>query len=296
MAEDAKKLTFFQKNPIECPVCGAKFYREELLTGGGRMIAGDLTKDLRRLYEPSKKVGEVFPLIYSVTVCPSCLYAAVASDFSEMPEKIKHKLAEQTERRNKSILPVFDDLDFTQPRNLKEGVASYYFAVMCYDHFPKEFTPTIKQGYCCLRAAWICNDLHRKSSNENFDFLALNFYRKARFFYNLAIEKEQTGKESMSMAKNLGPDLDKNYGYVGGLYLAGLFEYLYGPREDAAKRIEALTKSKRAVARIFGMGRASKNKPAALLDKARDLYTEMTKELETQGIKATTPEEDAKNG
>jgi uncharacterized protein (DUF2225 family) len=70
--------------------------------------------------------------------------------------------------------------------------------------------------------------------------------------------------------KTLGPDIDKDYGYDGVLYLNGLLDLLYGPREDKEKRIKDLTTAKRYVAKIFGMGRASKKKPSALLDQARN--------------------------
>ena len=32
------------------------FHKEEMMTGGGRLNAGDLTTELRRLYIPSKKI------------------------------------------------------------------------------------------------------------------------------------------------------------------------------------------------------------------------------------------------
>ena len=69
MAEKVK-ISFFAKNKTICPVCGAEFFRENLLSGGGRMNAGNLTPEMHRLYEPTHKYGKVYPLIYSVTVCP----------------------------------------------------------------------------------------------------------------------------------------------------------------------------------------------------------------------------------
>jgi uncharacterized protein (DUF2225 family) len=105
------------------------------------------------------------------------------------------------------------------------------------------------------------------------------FYRKARFFYSYAVELEQSGGQSLSAARHLGPDLDKNYGYDGVLYLTGLLEFLYGPTAEAERRQQSLSRAKRTVARIFGMGRASKDKPAAILDNARDVYAEITSEL-----------------
>ena len=54
MAEELK-ISYFEKNPRTCPVCNKEFYHEMLLTGGGRLIAGNLRDDLRRTYEKSKK-------------------------------------------------------------------------------------------------------------------------------------------------------------------------------------------------------------------------------------------------
>ncbi|UZQ71171.1 DUF2225 domain-containing protein, partial [Treponema pallidum] len=54
-------VSFYSKERIECPVCTTVFQREEMHSGGGRTIAGDLTDELRRTYETSAKYGEVFP-------------------------------------------------------------------------------------------------------------------------------------------------------------------------------------------------------------------------------------------
>lgn len=272
-------LTFFSKTPINCPLCDTSFYREELRTGRGRLNAGDLTRELRRTYVPSQKYGEVFPLIYPVTVCPSCYYATFQQDFMEIPEGAIEKLRAAEQERIGGAHLMFESLDFTAPRSLEEGCASYFLAAVSYDAFPREFAPAFKQGLCCLRAAWLCNDLQAKRSNDNYDYLANTFYRKARYFYAYAIEMETKGQQNLSTIGNLGPDLDKNYGYDGVLYLTGLLEFYHGPSSDPEKRRLALTRAKRTVARIFGMGRASKDKPAAILDNARDVYDEITKAL-----------------
>lgn len=273
------ELTYFLKTPIECPICEEKMFREEMRTGRGRQIAGNLTRELRRNYEPSKQYGEVFPLVYPVMVCPHCFFATYADDFSSVPEKIEDALRADTEARHEMVEELFPSLDFTEPRRLEEGVASYILATMTYEHFPKQFSPIFKAGLSQLRAAWLCNDLHAKQPNENYDYLAAVFYRKARYFYSRAVEGEQDGTQPLSGAKTLGPDLDKNYGYDGVLYLSGLLEFEYGPRSDLEKRRLALDRAKRTVARIFGHGRASKNKPAAILDNAREVYEAIAKEL-----------------
>ncbi len=274
------KISFFSKTPTECPVCETQLYREELRTGGGRLIAGDLTVEFRRKYEPSKKYGPVYPLIYTIMVCPGCYYAAFPKDFTNPTTETVAYLQTESQKRRDSIELVFQDLDFEEPRTLTEGIASYYFAMMCYDHFPPDRSPTIKRGICALRAAWISNDLHRAFPGDNYDYLANIFYRKARFYYTQALHYEQTGKEGMAVVGHLGPDLDKNYGYDGVLYLAAYLEYAYGPKEDPQQRTKSLENARRTLARIFGMGKASKDKPAVLLDTAKDLRTKIGEELE----------------
>ncbi len=289
MAKEADAhLTFFSKSKIACPVCKTAFYKEELLTGRGRLIAGGLTKDLRRLYDPSEKFGKVFPLIYPMVVCPTCYYAAFPNDFLGVKEKVKNELDLDADRRLSTVKLLFDELDFREPRTLKEGLASYYFAIMSYEHFPDDLCPTIKQGLASLRAAWIATDLNVEFPGEHYDYLAQMFYRKARFFYGTAIEYEQKGKQSIGTVTHLGPDLDKNYGYDGVLYLSASLEYNYGPREDEEKRIQALKYARRTVARIFGMGKASKDKPTALLDLSREIYDEVGKVLTEMGVHGET--------
>ena len=275
----AEKLTFLSKQEISCPVCEAPFSREELYTGRGRLIAGDLTDELRRLYQPSQKYGEVFPLTYTLDVCPECLYSSFPADFQNVPADVVYKLQEDRFNREENMKKITGEVDYNSPRTLKEGAAAYFLAMQCYDYFPDSFNPAIKQGLCALRAAWLYGDLHKKYPGDNYDYVSRIFYRKASFFYNISVENESTGKEHAAEIPHLGPDLDKNYGYDGVLYLSALLESKYGSRKDPEVRKEAVTTAKRTVARIFGMGRASKDKPAALLNNSKDLHDELTQEL-----------------
>jgi uncharacterized protein len=272
-------ISFFSKQTIKCPICEAEFHREDIRTGRGRLIAGDLTDELRRYYEPSQKYGEVNPLLYPVTVCPDCYFAAFPNDFSEPDPEIIPLISEDKKNRFDSIAKLFKELDFTEPRKVKEGLGAYYLAMMSYDHFLHESSPTIKQGLSSLRGAWLFMDLHGKFPDENYDYLAKLFYRKAGFFYNLSVEYDGDGTESLTEVASLGPDLDKNYGYDGVLYISALLEYYYGPDSDDEKRIKSLERARTTVARIFGMGRASRSKPEALLVKSKDLHSSIGEEI-----------------
>ena len=82
----------------------------------------------------------------------------------------------------------------------------------------------------------------------------------------------------------MGPDTDKNYGWDGVIYLCGLLEYKYGQREDEALRLKKLDESKIAIARIFGLGKTTKEKQGPLLEHSRNLYEALTKLLDGQDV------------
>jgi uncharacterized protein (DUF2225 family) len=271
-------VTFYSKDQTECPICNSKFKREELLSGGGRMIAGQLTEELRRLYEPSAKYGEIFPLVYTITVCPKCHYAALPQDFCVLDKESLSRVYDGMQDRYQSVKKLFSGINFAQNRTLNEGAASYYLAILCYERVDPKFSPKIKQGLCSLRAAWLFGELGKKYPEENYAYVSDIFYRKALFFYRRAVELEQSGKEMIANLKSFGPDLDKNYGYDGVLYLAALLEYKYGSRTVPEKRFELLSYHRRALAKMFGLGKSSKNKPGPLLEHARALYDKLVAE------------------
>lgn len=272
-------ITFYSKEQIICPVCGTKFNREELHSGGGRLIAGDLTDELRRLYEPSVKYGEVFPIIYNLTVCPQCLYSAFPQDFCIPAKPAVEKLFESTQARYTSLKRLFKKVDFTKARTLIEGASSYYLAVLCYEIFDEKSSPTIKQAICSIRAAWLFDDLHKKFPEENYKYISSLFYRKATFLYRRALELESSGGEIIAGLKSFGPDIDKNYGYDGIMYLSALLECKYGQRTDMELRTKRLETQKFTLAKIFGLGRSSRAKPGPILEAARNLYTVIKTEL-----------------
>jgi uncharacterized protein (DUF2225 family) len=244
------------------------------------LIAGNLTKELRRKYDASKKFGEVRPLLYPVTVCPVCYFAAFPQDFNALPDSNIKRAEVNGDERRESISMIFPQLDFTAPRTLREGIASYYFAVMCYDFYEKRANPTYKGGLAALRAAWLLADLDVQEQGENWDHLSMIFYRKARFYYQLALERESAGQEPFDGALAFGPDLDKNYGYYGVIYLAAYLDFKYGSAEDADRRVASLQYARRMMAKIFGAGKSSKNRPTAILDNAKEVYEQMGEEIQ----------------
>jgi uncharacterized protein (DUF2225 family) len=77
----------------------------------------------------------------------------------------------------------------------------------------------------------------------------------------------------------MGPDTDKNYSYEGMLYICAYLRYKYGPAHDAETRKTSLEDARRTIAKLFGMGKKSKDKPGAFLEHARELYDTINREI-----------------
>ncbi|MCL2762336.1 MAG: DUF2225 domain-containing protein [Treponema sp.] len=278
------KVSFYSKKEYTCPACGAAFRKEELLSGGGRLIAGALTMELHRLYEPSAKYGEIYPLVYSAVVCPECWFASNEMDFPLLPPAKKEEALFDQSNRSADTLLIFPEIDFKLPRTLMEGAASQYLVLRCYDYYAKQTSPTIKQGLASIRTAWLLDDLDKKFPKQHYDWLATLFRKKALYFYSEALAREQAGVETMSGIKAYGPDLDKNYSYEGMLYLYAYLQYKYGLADDMDERKTSLEKARRTIAKLFGMGKSSKDKPGAFLEMARKLYDTLNKDLSEMNV------------
>jgi len=200
-------------------------------------------------------------------------------DFLDIPGSSKGRAIADKEKRIADTQLIFPDTDFNINRNLVSGTASIYLSIRCYEYYPKEFSPTIKQGVASLRAGWLLEELNKKFPGQHYDWLALLFKKKAHYLYNEAIRREQSGRETLSGLKIFGPDTDKNYGYEGALYLTALLKYKYGFVDNPQLRTHSLGEAKRIIARIFGIGKSSKAKPGPLLEHARTLYENISKEL-----------------
>jgi len=276
-----KKISFRQKNAIFCPVCRHQFHREEMFTGGGRLIADRLTDELRREYKESKKYGKIYPLSYMLNVCPSCLFTSYPKDFENLKDVEIDKLKMAAPARRGAVQKFFGELNFNDDRNLELGAASFMLAVDCYNLREKNVGPTFKKAVSSLRGAWLFSDLSKIYPDKPFKKISLFFYKKAYEYYLLLLDILQNGAEPADAAGNMGPDADKNWGYEGILYVSAILTVKFGSREkDLDKKIENFQTSKKYLSRLFGMGKSSKATPSDLLDKTRILYDKINQLLE----------------
>ena len=276
-----KKISYRHKDYTVCPVCSNEFQREEMLTGGGRLIAGKLTDELRRMYDKNEKHGKIYPLAYLVTVCPKCLYAAYPRDVDKLTSDEISKLANCSDARMNSLRKYFGDASFENDRDLLLGAASYLLAVDCYGYRGSSVAPTIKKAISSIRAAWLFNDLSKESGNNMYKKFSDFFYLKAYKFYHQIIDLLQKGKENLEDAGHLGPDSDKNWGYDGILYMCAVLTIKFGSHEkDLKKRIQNFEVTRIYLSKLFGSGKSSKSKPGHLIEMIRDLYDKINEMLD----------------
>ncbi len=279
-----KALTFFSKKESECPVCSHVSFHEDLRSGRGRIIAGDVTDELHCQFVPSAKHGSIHPLIYPIHVCPNCFFAAFKRDFERPSDETVKQLNEKTIERKQMLNDLVENVDFTEYRGLTEGLGSYLLAMFSYDSFPDAASPVFKQGLCALRAGWLCLYVHKAIPGQQYAYLHRHCMRKAAFLYGYSLELEQKKKQIIPLDFFLGPDVDRDYSYDGVVYLDGLLEYRYGSKEDLKLRLKRLTQKRNNVGRMFGFGRSSKEKPSAILNYARDLYEALSDEVQLLSV------------
>ena len=273
------KISYISSDKTVCPICEYEFFREEMHGGRGRIVADTLTQELRYTYKPSQKYGTVNPLLYPVTVCPNCMYASHKADFTKVTSATKRNIERTQNIRRSSLARVLPMADFRKSRGLPEGIAAHYYALLCYQYYPAEQSPTFKQGLLSLRIAWLCVDWHQANPDANWNVMANVFYRKARYFYRLAWDRNESGDELFPADFNLGPSIDKNFGIDGILYLISYLEFQWGPKNDVRVRKRNLQDVKEHLSHIFGLGTASRSSTTDILTNAQNLYSAINTEI-----------------
>lgn len=278
-----RNISFRSKDQSRCPICNHTFTREQLLTGGGRLIAGDLSVELRRGYNESRKFGRVIPLIYPIVVCPQCLFSSFPVDFNMVNASALDGLKQTTINRRTGIEKIVGPIDFNEDRHLVHGAASYLLAIDCYQHRGLEVAPTPKKAICSIRAAWLFGDMNDEFPNMGFDKIRDFMYLKAVQYYRSVLEIMSRGTEPHDQFTSLlGPDTDKNWGFDGVIYLNGYLTYKYidAITKDRARQIKYLDEAKRFLGKLYGMGKSSKSKPSMIIDLSKDLYDEISGKLQ----------------
>ena len=281
--QKTRPVSYREKKPYKCPLCSTEILREKIHTARGRLISGEVTRELRRIYQSGKGYGPIYPPAYSILVCPKCLYAAFLDDFRSIEADEKMRLEKLARHRREEIQKIVGAVDFREDRNLILGAASYILAIECYQQKNSDSAPTPKKAICSLRGAWLFSDLHHEFPQVGFDKVMNILYAKAVHYYQKTFEVIQSGKEPQKRFINiLGPDTDKNWGLDGAIYISSYLRHQHYEQlaKDPQASVKLLEQARINVSKLYAMGKFSFSKPSMLIEYSRKLYEDMTKTLE----------------
>jgi uncharacterized protein (DUF2225 family)/CheY-like chemotaxis protein len=158
-------------SPLTCPLCGRAFEAWRWRTGA--MPVFDTDTDFCPICPDS-----VHPELFSVAVCPSCLFATYVGKFEDVkvPEVYRQAFLRPVKREERQAVSI--GLEFNGPRTHLHGVKSFELAALA--------TLDIKQrgflkraGEFHLKCSWLCRRLghskHERSAQER----ALEFFQQA---------------------------------------------------------------------------------------------------------------------
>ena len=286
-AANQKKISYRAKDTTKCPVCTTTHFKEELLSGSGRLIAGKLTQELQRLYEDNKKWGKIYPLAYHVQVCPKCLFAAFPKDFGGLSPEEVNALKTTIPHRQKVLQTLFGALDMGENRNLVHGAASYILNIDCYHLRGNNIAPTPKKAVSAIRAAWLLDELFKEANYRPYDKVRDFYYVEEARYYKRVLDTMTSGVEPMEEAAYiLGPSLDFNWTFDGVIYLNSYLTKKFIDQMATAPKDKyvIMDSARRYLSKLYGSGKSSKSRPSIIIDMAKELYDEMGKLME--GYKA----------
>lgn len=286
-ANNQKKISYRAKEATKCPVCGTTHFKEELLSGSGRLIAGKLTQELQRLYEDNKKWGKINPLVYHVQVCPKCLFAAFPKDFTNLNAEEILALKNTVSHRQKVVETFFGKYDMGENRSIVHGAISYMLNVDCYHLRGNQVAPTPKKAVSAIRAAWILDDLFKEANYRPYDKLRDFYYVEAARYYKRVLDTMTSGIEPMEEAAYiLGPSLDFNWAFDGVIYLNSYLtrKFIDQMATNPKDKYTIMDSSRRYLSKLYGSGKSSKSRPSVIIDMAKELYDEMGKLMEKYRI------------
>jgi uncharacterized protein len=282
-ANNQKKISFRAKEVTKCPVCGTTHFKEELLSGSGRLIAGKLSQELQRLYEDNKKWGKINPLVYHVQVCPKCLYAAFPKDFSNLTSEEILAIKNTIPHRQKVVETFFGRYDMGENRHIVHGAISYMLTIDCYHLRGNQIAPTPKKAVAAMRAAWLLDELFKEANYRPYDKLRDFYYVEAARYYKRVLETMTSGIEPMEEAAYiLGPSLDFNWAFDGVIYLNSYLtrKFIDQMATNPKDKYAIMDSARRFLSKLYGSGKSSKSRPSVIIDLAKELYDEMGKMME----------------
>jgi uncharacterized protein (DUF2225 family) len=194
---------------VKCPACDAVFKTPRVKSTHLKVKLGE--PDFHKVYEG------ISPLLYAVTVCPECNYAARNDDFDKVtleyhPEIVQ--IAKAIKASGKSVkFPVTADI------SVDLAVKKHLLAITFYRHWKPENPLAIAGLY--MHAVWMYRESGNTEKEKEYLPLALEYYTKT-------FEK--------------GIQIPEKIGEVGIIYLIGELNRMLGKYPEAVNWFSRVVK------------------------------------------------------
>jgi len=187
---------------VKCPACDAAFKTARVKASSLKVKGIDT--DFHKTYE------DVKPMLYAVTVCPECNFAARNDDFDKamldyQKEVIQIALAVKAAKKNVRFAETFET-------NTEEAVKKHLLAVTYAKHFKPENPNTIAGLY--MHITWMYREDGNTDKEKEYMLKALEYYVKT-------FEK--------------GTFIPEKIGEPGIIYLIGELNRLLGNNNEAVQ-------------------------------------------------------------
>jgi len=185
---------------VKCPACDAVFKTPRVKSTHLRVKLGE--SDFHKVYE------DINPLLYAVTVCPQCNFAARNEDFDKQkleyhPEIITMAMAIRASGKN-IVFPDGADI------SVEDSVKKHLVAVTFYRNYKPE-NPLLIAGLL-MHIVW----MYRETGNREKE---MEYLKQALEYYIKTYEK--------------GVQIPEKIGEVGILYLIGELNRMLGNKSEA---------------------------------------------------------------
>ncbi len=194
---------------VKCHACDAVFKTPRVKSTHLRVKLGE--PDFHKVYE------DISPLLYAVTVCPTCNYASRNDDFDKVTLEYHPEIViiAKAIRDSKKNVKFPDGRDI----NVDEAVKKHLLAITFYRHFKPENPLAIAGLY--MHIVWMYREAGNKDKEKEYIPHALEYYIKT-------YEK--------------GIQIPEKIGVPGIMYLIGELSRMLGKYADAVNWFSKVVK------------------------------------------------------
>lgn len=267
-------ITFGAK--MKCPLCNAGFEYEKCYTKKISPKTRDIS--LRNIYDTATD-AHPNPIIYSLVICPNCIFTAFEPDFAEI--KAKPADIQEATKSSKALLTAVGrtTFDLTGLRGPQIGLASYYLAEIWYDIQNKSPMRNFRLALTAYRRAWMLDIALDAGLIDEDRFRSER--RKALTKAELHYEQSYLG-ERLKLGTFCGPDYGVDFGDIAMPYLITYSNYVLAkdPALTAAERLGRASKARKFLS--IALNAASKSGARELQAKVMELRDLMRYELPSE--------------